>query len=428
MNLTAEMTKIQNEIDIWYNVTKNTFSESCKDAANKRNRLGNIGIPLMDELKSNFVYYTNNKNEKSYALIHCRGNQLLDYDKVKNVLGSDFKRITSEDLKLTFNLEYGLINPISFKNNKNILQVFDESVIVKYLPPFTMMTNASNFEKGIEFFPEQLIDNLNNVILEDIIQDFTHPKIEIHKIGILTGNSPESGIMLWESINFFIRKKLKENFLGDISFPKVNIESIPEMGLSMELELREIETKKAVLGGIKRLCKNGASLICLACNTTQYFEPEITNICNEYNAKFIPMNKSVESYLNKNEIQNFDFLGIKYVVDFNKWSSFKSLNKKYNINIPSLKNLNEINELAFEVKKNKISSKGINKLRHLINTSTKNMNVVIALTELSILLASQNNKKKSKKNYIDTLTILADTISEIYVKEIKKAYTIPKSK
>lgn len=426
--MTKQFEETINKIQIWFSITKNSKVQSCKDASHKRLRLGFQGIPLMDELKSNLVFYINDKGEKRYALIHCRANQLLDYEKLKKLLNSQVHRVSKNELKNKFQLDYGSVNPFVLIKGANLTQIFDTSITKKYLPPFTMMTNASHFERGIEFYPNELIEKIDNVIVEDIIQNHTYPTINANKIGILTGNSPESGIMLWEKLNFYIRKKLNSKFIGDFSFPHIFIESLPEMGLSIELDLRESSTKRAVLSGVENLCKNGATLICIACNTTQFFEKEVNEVCAKYEAKFISMAESLKLHLDNSGIEEFDFLGIKYVADFQKWSAFKSLKKDYKINIPNPKILSQISNLSFEVKKNRISSKGINKLRDLINNSTKNNTIVIALTELSILIEHQKNKKKSSKNYIDTLSVLAEHIATIYVTEIKKAYTIPKSK
>ncbi len=426
--MTKQVETIVNELKIWFSITENSKVLSCKGAANNRKRIGFKGIPLMDELKSNLVFYINNRGNKKYALIHCRGNQLLDFDKLNNLFHSQVQRVSSSELKNKFQLNYGTVNPFVLMKNTNIIQIFDSSITRKYLPPYTMMTNASHVERGIEFYPNELIGKLENAIVGDIIQNHTYPTISPYKIGILTGNSPESGIMLWEKLNFHIRDQLSSKFIGDFSFPHILIESLPEMGLSIELESRELPTKVAVLRGIENLCENGANLICVACNTTQFFEKEINEICNKYKAKFISMIESLKLHLDGNGIEEFDFLSIKSVADFQKWSAFKPLKKDYKINLPNEKILSQISNLSFEVKKNRISSKGINKLRDLINNSTINNNIVIALTELSILIEHQKNRKKSSKNYIDTLSVLAERIATIYVTEIKKAYTIPKSK
>ena len=411
--------------NLWHNITPNRKAESCKDAAGKRNRLGNVGIPLIDELKSNLGFFIDENGKKNYVLVHCRGNQLLNAEKLHKLFGNEFERISAAELQDEFGLEYGVINPLLAIRRPDLLQVFDQTVLNTYQPPYTMMTNAGHFEWGLEFKASELIKILPNTKVADVIRDETKSQIKVHKVGILTGNSPESGIMLWESMNAFIRSKLKNQFRGDISFPCVIVESMPDMGLSMELAIRKNETRQTVLQGIEKLCQSGATVVAIACNTTYYFAEEATAICQRYGALLISMVDTVMDYIENKQLKQFDFLGIKYVTDFDKWSHFKVLKKSYKVNLPSADDLKKINDLAFEVKRKKISGKGINKLRDLINSATENQYVIIALTELSILLANQKRQKKSNKVYVDTLSLLAERLADEYVEGIKNIYVNP---
>lgn len=304
-----ELTEFLDYKSIWYNITYNHHAMSCCDAANKRFRLGHEGIPCFDELKSNFGYYL--KNEKKYYIIlHCRGTQKIDYKKVNFLLNSEFTRLSKEELNNQFKLEYGLVNPfILAKRFPKIEQYFDHSVFKEFFPPYTMMTNAGHHNWGIEFDPNELQNSINNFIVEDIT-DSDETKFRKPVIGILTGNPPESGILLWKEVNENIREMMENSFLGDISLPKVVVESIPEIGFSMELKLREEQTKMSVLKSIENLCENGATLIIVACNTTQYFSNEIHKICNKHNAKFITIQDALIKFLKQKKINHFDFLGI----------------------------------------------------------------------------------------------------------------------
>lgn len=418
---------------IWFNLTPNLKAESCADAANKRNRLGHTGIPIFDELKSNAGYYIDKNNKKQYVIIHCRGNQKLDIcvngkneknifnKKVNRILDSKYYRLDRNRLEEKINLKYGLINPFLDINEK-VLHIFDSTVFKTYHAPYTMMTNAGDFNWGIEFHPKDILKVIKNYKIEDVITEGSKPNYKNHIIGILTGNGPESGIMLWKKINERVRKKIKkQNFRGDLSFPRVLIESVPEMGLSMELDLRANTTRKVVLDSVKNLCERGATLICLACNTTQYFKSEIISICKIYGVQFISIPDVVEKYLHKNKIVHFDFLGIKFVTDFKKWSAFKILNNKnYKIVVPSVTNLNKIQEIAFKVKRENANESGRQKLRDIINEVSQTKTIIIALTEISILLGSEKKKSINGRTYIDTLSILADEVAKKYVNGVFK--------
>lgn len=403
--------------ELWFNITPNPEALSCADAANKRKRLGGEkGIPLCDELKSNIGYYFE-KGKKKHLLIHCRGNQKLDENKVNSLLGSDFTRLPNDDLD-KFNCEYGLVNPFFFASCfPEVEQVFDLSVLEDFFPPYTLMTNAGDKTWGIEFKPKELVNIIKIKRIADVITDDSIIKIRKHRIGILTGNSPESGIYLWQKINEVIRTKLGDDFLGDLSFPSVLVESYPEMGLSMELDNRLSETWAIVEEGITSLCKNGATIIGIACNTTQYFSKDIKTICEKYGAEFFSMYDAVNTFLIKEKINHFDFLGIKYVTDFANWSDFKELRIHYNVEIPSVEILDNINDIAFEVKQKVVTPRGINKLREVIRNSAKTKNIIIALTEISILLSTQKPRKEDDKRYIDTLSLLAEKMAERYLQD-----------
>ena len=410
--------KLNNE-QIWFNISNNRDNQKalgCWDAAHKRNRLGNSKIQIFCELKSNFGVIIKD-NKKKYLFVHCRGNQKIDYEKVKKITGAELFQRDELGLQNFFGAGFGEVNPFLGLDKPDILQIFDKSLTTQDFIPYTMMTNASHLRWGIEFKLDELIDSLPNKLIEDVIVEDAKFEIPKNKIGILTGNSPESGILLWEKINESIRNNFGDDFLGDISFPEVIIESIPGMGLSMELEKRFKEVEEVVEKGITNLCERGATIVCIACNTTQYFSEMSKEICSKHKAIYVSIPETTYQYLEKNNITEFDFLGINYVSDFENWSAFKNLKKEFKLNLPEEKYINKINEIAFEVKKNVVSGKGVSDLRRLINKSTETNTIILALTELSILFNSQKEKSKSKKVYYDTLTILGEAIGDMYTRD-----------
>ena len=428
-NKPVEVLKLEQKLKenkIWFitsNNEKNREVLGCWDAVNYRVRLGHSKIPIFCELKSNFGFIIKD-NEKKYLLVHYRGNQKLDYEKVKKIIGADFQRIEDEtELKNLFSSGFGLVNPFLGFDRKDILQIFDKSLKTQNFIPYTMMTNASHRRWGIEFKPDELIKSLANKLMEDVVIENTKFKIKKHKIGILTGNSPESGILLWEKINERIRNKFmkKDQFLGDISFPEVIIESIPEMGLSMELEERYDDVEEVVNRGITDLCKQGATIVCIACNTTQYFSKMSKEICSKHEAIYVSIPETTHEYLKNNKVNEFDFLGIDYVSDFKKWSAFKNLNEDEKFELYPVKeeDICKINEIAFDVKKKIVTNRVKDNFVRFIKKSTKTKTIILALTELSILfnLEEYHIKKHTGKNYLDTLTILADTIGDMYAED-----------
>jgi len=407
---------------IWYILSENSKVVSCKEAAANRNRLGHKGIPIFDELKSELGFFINKENKKQKILVHCRGNQKLDRLKISGVLNSEYQRITDSNEKK------GLINPFG-KQFRNLLQIFDISTTKSFYPPYTMMTNAGDFKYALEFEVNSLINSFKNTKVEDIIRVDNYTNYVRHKIGILTGNGPDSGILLWKKINESVKQelcsRLLHSFRGDLSYPEIIIASVPDMGISMELDERLVSTENMVVKSTIKLCQNDITIMCIACNTTQYYRKKIENICNLYNVKFISIPDVINDYLEQNQIKQFDFFGISHVVDFKKLSAFKELSEKYSIPALNSDVINKISEIAYVAKKD--INKSVNLLRDLIQNRTTYNTVVIALTEISTIL-SEHKKTSQDKTIVDSLQLLADYIAKIYINGIFDTLYVDKDK
>jgi aspartate/glutamate racemase len=375
-------------------------------------RLGQEGIPLCDELKTGVGEVTT-AGSRRFVAAHCRGHQRLDDDKLSEALGGPFRRLFPDELLGLFGAEKGLVNPVGLAMKGGVQQVFDETVTRRYFPPYTMMTNIGDLTYGVEFYPAEIIHAIEGSVVADIVTEAGRRVPIQHRFGILTGNSPESGILLWESINTRIRT-FRRMFRGDISFPSVIVISRPEMGLSMELADREAAVRAVVLDGVRELCERGVTVVAIACNTSQYFSEEVAALCSEYGARFISIADETASYLSRQGIESFDFLGIGPVSDLRKWSGFGRALSGFDVRIPSARNLAK---LAYDIKKEVVTGKTINLLRDVINQATETDVVVLALTELSIVLASQKRSQRSAKRFVDTLEILAERMAQIFIQE-----------
>jgi len=403
--------------NVWHVLSENTQVIGCREAAANRNRLGYKGIPIFDELKSELGFFINNENKKEMVLVHCRGNQKLDRLKVSEILNSEYQRETA------FMSKKGLINPFG-EQFRNLRQIFDVSTTKQFYPPYTMMTNAGDFKYALEFEVNSLIDSLDNAVVKDVIRVDNYRNYIRHKVGILTGNGPNSGILLWEKINECVKQeldvKLQYAFRGDLSYPEIIVASVPDMGISMELDKRLDSTEKVLVKSTIDLCENGITILCIACNTTQYYKNKIENICNLYNVRFVSIPEVINNYLKRNNIKAFDFIGISHVVDFEGLSAFKELKDGYTISTLSSDAVTKINELAFIVKRSTtktIPMQAINILKNAIRQETTCNTVVVASTEISTIL-SEHKKSFPDKTIVDSLQLLAEDIAKIYVNGI----------
>jgi len=410
--------------NVGYLLSRNKYAGTCRDARNKRNRLGHIGIPLYDELKTIVAQTINQQGQSIFVAMHCRGHMEIDFKSVQRHLGfSNEISILSETLlEEKFGLKFGIINPISLSINSKsaLIQIFDIGVlkpVSKY--PGTMMTNAGDHYWGIEFDVKQVIESLNSYLIKSIsIQDkelsnrdlpqCTNPK----SIGIITGNGPDSGIALWSGINNSIASILGDHFLGDMSLPEVHIVSLPAMGLSMELDKREYSTWNVLHQAVETLKLQNVELLALACHTTHYFENKIRKCFDSSNRKFISMPQTVLEYLIQAKVSDAAILGIHYVADLSEWSAYAPLEES-GIIIEKLdpEIVKRFHAIGYEVKQMVNHHKSFQQFIALLKNVTSK-NIIIALTELSILLENSSKKaRQSDKNVIDALYLYAQAIA-----------------
>lgn len=425
------------ERNIWFQLSRNREARSCRDAAHKRNRLGHEGIPLHDELKSYFGIFTNAAGNPQPFLAHCRGDRLLDLNKLAKALNArDLPtRMSEEDLKV-FGLEYGLINPFGIDQALQvpssyaldaafmaspILQVFDTELLHRVGIPGSMITNAGDLTWAVEFFAGELVKSVDNRIVERVA--ISDPE-EAHRpwgvrerkvIGIITGNAPESGMLLWNYINDHVRETLDQDFYGDFSMPPVMVNSVPEMGLSMELDRREEEVWDVLRSAVVSLGRQGVRLLAIADNTTQYFAPQIRAICEEYKMEFISLPDSIAVWLRSNGIQQITLIGISYVAELGEWSAYREALSTFDVVPLSGSAKEQLHELAYQVKAEGVSEASLNRLRDILRREVNCDTVILALTELSLLLQKQKSKGRSGKTLIDPLKVYGEAIASRYL-------------
>lgn len=396
----------------------------CKDAANKRTRLGHPGIPLCDELKSIVGSATDANGRPRIVAMHCRGDMLIDYERISQACGlrSPVEELPPEELQKICGMEFGTVNPflLNQRPDLEILSVYDTGVLEPVARiPATMMTNAGNHTWGIEFDPREVIAATDPKVIVSFAspdpssRDYERRRtLNPRPIGIITGNGPDSGIALWRGINrHFVRILGEDEFLGDISLPPVYVASVPAMGLSMELDRRERATWKALSEAVEQLKDQGVELLALACHTTHHFTRRIRDIFEGDGRKFISMPEVVIEYVREKDIRDLAILGIGFVAELGQWSAYHELK---GLHIESLGPgiVRRFHDLGYGVKRMEDPRKHFKEFIGLLNEGIKSKHVVIALTELSILLQSQAKKERtSQKDVIDALDLYAAAIA-----------------
>jgi len=430
-----DVQKFMNTSGNWFLLSRNRKATGCKEAAALRNCLGQQGIPLERELKSYMGFFVDEAGHSNKVLIHCRGDKKLDFVKIRSVLGIDteLSRVDPEGSDSDDN--YGLINPfqaeLSSNEAKFALQIFDKDLLVHTGLPRTMMTNAGDRTWGIEFRVEELIESIprRRAIVDDVTVHLVRKKVPA--VGIVTGNGPESGALLWKIFNDRVRER-RSPFTGDVYLPKTLIRSVPAMGLTMELHSRGEQVWREISQEISEICNqlqkfnpNTRNILAIACNTTPYFEEKIQEICDSFGVDFISIADAIEQFIDLNKINEFTLLGIGYVLDA-QYSGYRRILSRTDLSIKELssESIDRIDKLAHDVKRGISITKCFNSLMDIIkhNTSSEGEHVIVALTEMSVILNQKKDvllkwskKGQNKNNIIDAVEVYADVLANIYI-------------
>jgi aspartate/glutamate racemase len=299
---------------------------------------------------------------------------------------------------------------------RDLVQVFDEEVAHPLGIPGTMMTNAGDVTWAIEFRGQDIIDALGGMVASFSVRD-PDPRVEPRlrsvaepkTIGIITGNAPESGMLLWERINMGVRDALGEDCYGDVSMPRVLVDSLPELGMTMELEYRSRDVWQRLSRTVSRLCEGGADLLTVACNTTPFFSEKIRSLAG-HSTQVVMMPEIVRDHVVQQGIREVGLVGIRYVTHEGEWSAYASALQEVEVERPSPRLTAEIERLGYQVKTNGPSSDGLQRLFQLLRREFSSRCIVIALTELSLLLDLPRGRLHTERELIDPLRHYADAI------------------
>jgi len=476
----------------WFIQSKNknqSAAKSCRQAVTVRSRLGSIqglGIPLWAELKSDLRLFKSVKEDEYIAVAcHTRANRQIksddqtriNYLHAINLRSEDWCEIERESSENS--MMFGLVNPLgideatkSFHSSftGEVYQIFDESLFIIGDVPETLITNDGSFTGSIEFTADGIFEATKkffpNVVRADIcevesewVEHKKHkgekkrpdwlrfPPPDAPKIGILTGNSPESGMMLMDDIlSLFRSKRLFEQTATDITMPSVLLYSYPNMGTTMELVERESRIWPQIEQGVLLLLNAGCRVITAACNTTAYFQKKLRALCKNHNAEFVSIVDACFAELQHENLHNnsdqnnaLGLIGIGPVIDLEAgYSGYSELSDTYDFKIIG----SDATELAYDIKKlgddpNMINSV-TNKFRNIISKELADADtIIIALTEASIVyrdhkskISKKNKGDKKEKRYIDPVASLAKAVTLEYLRlgyKESKLVGLPKS-
>lgn len=444
---------------------------SCMHAIRQRDRLGsgkNGGIPLWAELKSivGIARSSDGKTTVPYAA-HTRANTRIDEQSLIPALGLDPEETTLQSIldedaeysegRLATGLRemrerwFGLVNPFTADwvlselgeldlSLADVVQVFDTSLLLPGGVPDTVMTNLGDRRRAMELAPADLIGAVRALSCETHVREIAVPcpiwlgqsgryRKDVFmnwpppfgpRIGILTGNGPESGVTLWQDILATVRRLYPQ--VPDVLMPEVLVHSVPGMGLSMDLATREGDVREIVLGGIRDLLRLGCKLITTACNTTIYFEPEIAALCAEFDARFVSIAEAavpaaVRALATQPDETGVGLVGIGPVIDLaGEFSGYRPYLADAGISVATC----AATDFAYEIKNQPDATSRAATFGRLIKSLPKATGVVIlALTEASIVfrrdVVPNLRKRSDSRLYVDALAELGAYMAFVYL-------------
>jgi aspartate racemase len=347
---------------------------------------------------------------------------------------------------------FGLVNPFTADwvlselggldlRLPDVVQVFDVSLALPGGVPDTVMTNLGDRRRAMELSPADLIGaaralscvtHLQEIAVpcpiwlgqsgryrKDVFMNWPPPAGP--RIGILTGNGPESGVTLWQDIIATVRRVYPQ--VPDVLMPDVLVQSVPEMGLSMDLETREKDVCEVVLSGIRDLLRLDCKLVTVACNTTIYFEPEIAALCAEFGARFISIAEAAvpaaaRALATQDSGTGVGLIGIGPVIDLDgDFSGYRRHLADAQISVATC----PADEFAFEIKSqpDDTISRAATFGRLVRSLPSTTGVVILALTEASIVfrrdVAPSLQKRSDPRSYVDTLAELGTYLAFVYL-------------
>ncbi|PJC37033.1 hypothetical protein CO046_02495 [Candidatus Peregrinibacteria bacterium CG_4_9_14_0_2_um_filter_53_11] len=239
-------------------------NDTCRAIARRRTpafptSAAGEGIPVQAELKSELCLVTREDGTYLPVLVHVRGNELVDREKVARALDADRCERADDELTEWLGLRFGQINPFSGIP----CQVFDSDVMRRCSLHDTVMTNAGHPDWSVEFDPNRAGFSLNrqssHVKVADVARAGPSPTLAAvdrafdNVLGLLTGNSLGTGLLTIDAVNRAFAARLASMSLrldstnpakvkdlplqsqGDLTTPRIYASFDGRCGLSMDL-------------------------------------------------------------------------------------------------------------------------------------------------------------------------------------------------
>ncbi|HUG21516.1 aspartate/glutamate racemase family protein [Piscinibacter sp.] len=166
------------------------------------------------------------------------------------------------------------------------------------------------------------------------------------RIGIITGSGPEAGLDLWAKVLRANRQLMGADYGGDLDAPEVVVFSVPELGLSMELERNDAQVWQVLRRTAERMAPH-VDHYGIACNTLNHYADRLAAL--GLPARLVSMGEVARDYLAEHGITQVALLGARPVMDLGPWSAYRTLPQHASVEVPA--DPDELHAIIYEVKR-----------------------------------------------------------------------------
>lgn len=219
------------------------------------------------------------------------------------------------------------------------------------------------------------------------------------KIGIISGPNTNNGIYLWQRVLHHNKILLKDGYKDETNAPNVTIFSVPELGKTTNMLKNYSSIWQSLQETINQIILH-VNCFAIASATLATYEDDIGMM--GYDDILISPVKSSEEYFKKNDIKDFAILGEKVILEMGRFSAFKRLSKKFDIEIPDIDRMTELLQL---IDTNGVSSPIVKGYYNQLIQSLKSDNILIVSPILSTI------ETTSQKNFVNAYDLMAQKLA-----------------
>ncbi|HRP97513.1 MAG TPA: aspartate/glutamate racemase family protein [Rhodocyclaceae bacterium] len=165
------------------------------------------------------------------------------------------------------------------------------------------------------------------------------------RIGIIAGSGPEAGVDLWAKVLRANRELFGARYRGDLDAPEVVVFSVPELGLSMELEQNDARVWACLADTATRLAAH-VDYYGIACNTLNHYAPQLKAL--GLPARLVSVGEVVRDYVRERGLARVALLGARPVMDLGPWSPYRQLVGEVAVEVPA--DGEELHRIIYDVK------------------------------------------------------------------------------